>query len=104
MSTLDSKIMDFARIILAASQKQVLKKVVFSKHKDKTIQKTVLTLKNISGRICLQAESFHTDNKAKHENIELSDKLFDRYCDIMATIHSEIPAKIEKIAQKYGAY
>ena len=38
------------------------------------------------------------------ENIELSDKLFDRYCDIMATIHSEIPAKIEKIAQKYGAY
>ena len=38
------------------------------------------------------------------ENIELSDKLFERYCDIMATIHSEIPAKIEKIAQKYGAY
>lgn len=38
------------------------------------------------------------------ENIELSDKLFERYCDIMATIQSEIPAKIEKIAQKYGAY
>ena len=37
------------------------------------------------------------------ENIELSDKLFDRYCDAMATIQSEIPAKIEKIAQQYGA-
>ena len=37
------------------------------------------------------------------ENAELSDKLFDKYCDIMATIQSEIPAKIEKIAQKYGA-
>ena len=34
------------------------------------------------------------------ENMELSDKLFDRYCDCMATIQSEIPAKIEKIAQK----
>ncbi len=38
------------------------------------------------------------------ENMELSDKLFDRYCDSMATIQSEIPARIEKIAQKYGAF
>ena len=38
------------------------------------------------------------------ENMELSDKLFDRYCDCMATIQSEIPARIEKIAQKYGAF
>ena len=37
------------------------------------------------------------------ENAELSDKLFDKYCVIMATIQSEIPAKIEKIAEKYGA-
>ena len=37
------------------------------------------------------------------ENIELSDKLFDRYCYAMATIQSEIPSQIEKIAQKYGA-
>lgn len=32
---------------------------------------------------------------------ELSDKLFDRYCDSMAKIQSSIPSKIEKIAQKY---
>ena len=38
------------------------------------------------------------------ENMELSDKLFDRYCDSLATIQSEIPARIEKIAQKYGAF
>ena len=37
------------------------------------------------------------------ENIELSDKLFDRYCDTMATIQSEIPSRIEKIVQKYSA-
>ena len=38
------------------------------------------------------------------ENMELSDKLFDRYCDSMATIQSEIPSKIEKIADRYGAF
>jgi hypothetical protein len=37
------------------------------------------------------------------ENTELSDKIYDRYCDIMATIQSQIPARIEKIVQKYGA-
>ena len=38
------------------------------------------------------------------ENMELSDKLFDRFCNIMATIQSEIPSKIEKIVDRYGAY
>ena len=38
------------------------------------------------------------------ENAELSDKLFDKYCDTMATIESEIPMKIEKITDKYGAF
>lgn len=37
------------------------------------------------------------------ENPELSDKLFDKYCCAMATIQSEIPSRIEKIAEKYGA-
>ena len=37
------------------------------------------------------------------ENTELSDKIYDIYCDLMASIQSEIPAKIEKIAQKYSA-
>ncbi len=35
------------------------------------------------------------------DNSELSDKLFDKYCDSMARIQSSIPSKIEKIAQKY---
>jgi hypothetical protein len=37
------------------------------------------------------------------ENTALSDKIYDKYCDLMATIQSEIPASIEKIAQKYSA-
>ena len=34
-------------------------------------------------------------------NPEHSDMLFDIYCTEMARIESEIPAKIEKIAQRY---
>ena len=73
MMIFDQKIQDFASAILCSAEKQVLKKAVFSKCKNKEILKTVLTLKNISGNICLQAESFHTDNKAKHENVSLQD-------------------------------
>lgn len=73
MMDFDAKIKDFASAILLSAEKQALKKAVFSKHKDKSITKTVLTLKNISGKLCLQAESFHADNKAKHENIAPQD-------------------------------
>ena len=38
------------------------------------------------------------------ENMELSDKLFDRYCDIMSTIQSELPSTVEKIVNRYGAF
>ena len=38
------------------------------------------------------------------ENAALSDKIYDRYCDLMARIQSEIPSRIEKIADRYGAY
>ena len=34
-------------------------------------------------------------------NSELSDKFFDIYCDEMARIESELPARLEKIAEKY---
>ena len=35
------------------------------------------------------------------DDLELSDRLFDNYCDCMARIQSEIPTKLERIAQKY---
>ena len=73
MKTYDNKICDFASAILCSAEKQAIKKAVFSKHKNKEVTKTVLTLKSISGKLCLQAESFHTDNKAKHENIYLDE-------------------------------
>ncbi len=83
MMNFENKICDFASAILLSAKKQVLKKAVFSKHKDKTITKTVLTLKSISDKLCLQAESFHSDNKAKHENIFLDDYAAEKLCALI---------------------
>lgn len=65
----NEKSFDLACAILGSAKKQLLKKAVFSKSVDKSIVRTTITLKNISGKLCMQAESLHTDNKAKHENI-----------------------------------
>ena len=65
----NEKSLELACAILSSAKKQLLKKAVFSKSADKSIVRTTITLKSISGKPCLQAESLHTDNKAKHENI-----------------------------------
>ena len=83
MMDFDVKIKDFASAIVLAAEKQTLKKAIFSKNKDKSIIKTILTLKNISGKNCLQAESFHSDNKAKHENIPLDSSAYNRICELV---------------------
>ena len=83
MMEFDAKIKDFASALLHFSENQTLKKAVFSKSKDKSIIKTVLTLKNISGKSCIQAESFYTDNKAKHENIVLDGSAHLRICSLV---------------------
>ena len=59
------------RLIEKSASLGVLSKAVFSKPDDKSVKKTVVAPKSISGRIVLQAESFYLDNKAKHKNIEL---------------------------------
>lgn len=83
MMEFDSKIKDFASAILCSAEKQTLKKVVFSKYKDKNTVKTVLTLKKIGEKIVLQAESFHSDNKAKHENIALDENAHGKLCSLI---------------------
>lgn len=60
-------------LIGKATECGVLKKAVFSKPSDAAIKKTVLSVKSISGRDMLQAETFFTDNKARHKNIETDD-------------------------------
>ena len=62
-----------AGLITQAARKGVLKKAVLSKFTEGDATKTTLTVRRIGGKDCLQAESFHTDNKAKHKNLEIGD-------------------------------
>ncbi len=56
-------------LLLLAARKGALKKAVLSRPSDKTLVKTVLSPALIGGSPCLQAESFHADNKVTHKNI-----------------------------------
>ncbi len=60
-------------LLRSSAEKEVLKKAVLSKPLDKTVQKTVLTPRVIGGKLMLQAESFLTDNKAVHKNLDPND-------------------------------
>ena len=59
-------------LLLAASEKK-LKKAVYSKPSDKTLQKSVLTLRESGGKTFLQIERFHRDNKVTHKNFSTGD-------------------------------
>ena len=62
-----------ASCIVLAAEKSKLKKAVFSKPHDATIQKTVLTHRATKQTSFLQAEFFHKDNKVTHQNISLNE-------------------------------
>ena len=59
------------RIIACAAGKGLLRKAVFSRPKDKNIIKAVVSPVKLGDSLCLQAEYFHSDNKATHKNIPL---------------------------------
>ena len=79
----DEKVSLLVRLIEKSAQREVLKKVVFSKPSGGEITKAVITLKSVSGVNCLQIESFHTDNKAKHKNIEIGEN--EAICELIET-------------------
>ena len=60
-------------LISLCAREGTLKKAVFSKPQEKTVLRTVLTLRKIGGKGMTQAETFLTDNKAVHENIAPED-------------------------------
>ena len=62
---------EFAALAMIAARAQSLKKMVFSRPVAGDVLKTVATLRVIGGAPALQLESFHRDNKAKHENLSL---------------------------------
>ena len=71
-----------SQIISSAIERRILKKIVFSKARDKNIIKTVATLFTKGDGLFLQLESFQTDGKAIHRNIAV-DKAPDE-CGAMA--------------------
>ena len=76
-------LLKLSSFVLLAAKKRVLKKAVCSKPADKTLQKTVITLKSIGGSPALQAEHFHKDNKATHKNFVLEELTAELLCELL---------------------
>ena len=83
MSEYSTHLRTTARLITDTARANLLKKAVLSKHTEGDAVKTTLTVRQIGKRACLQAESLHTDNKAKHKNIEIGDE--DALLALLAT-------------------
>ena len=73
MSIYSQQLQNTALLITEAARKGMLKKAVLSKLSEGDATKATLTVRRIGGKDCLQSESFHTDNKAKHKNLEIGD-------------------------------
>ena len=69
----NKEIQTLTELIILSAQKQALKKAVFSKPRDLSLLKMVMSVRSIGGKNMLQAEFFHKDNKATHKNISLED-------------------------------
>lgn len=80
----NEKLIKISSLILLSAEKGLLKKAILSKPLDKAIQKTVLTKRQISKKDALQAETFHKDNKATHQNIFLDGLLAEALCELLA--------------------
>lgn len=78
-------LLKICELILLSAKKNKLKKAIFSRSSDKTVQKSVISLKNISGKIALQAETFHKDNKATHKNLFLAEIAVDELVNIASS-------------------
>ncbi len=75
------------RLIEKSAQTETLKKIVFSKPDGGEVIRSNVTLKTVKGETVLQIESFHSDNKAKHENVKIGEtepliRLISRFLQI----------------------
>ena len=60
-------------LISQTAEASVLRRATLSKPDDKQTVRCVLTVRRIGVRTVIQAETFRADNKALHENIDLTD-------------------------------
>ena len=63
----------FCALIALAAERGLLKRVTLSGPTDPARKKAQLCLRSIGGRPMLQLETFYTDNKARHTNVEMND-------------------------------
>lgn len=76
---------ELLRILTAAARGKYLKKAVLSKSRDRAVVRAVLTLRRVGKDECVQVETFHSDNKATHENLPLtSEVLSSRLAELLA--------------------
>ncbi len=61
-------------LLLLAVSRSALKKAIYSKPADKSLQKVVLTYRGNKEKTFLQAELFHRDNKVTHQNFPSDDQ------------------------------
>ncbi|MBR6410377.1 MAG: SAM-dependent methyltransferase [Clostridia bacterium] len=83
----------FELLFEQASTLHALKKLTLSKPLDPAIQKTVITLRAVGNTEKWQAETFHSDNKVTHDNLDLDQtesvqKLLSEYrqANLMTTV------------------
>ena len=74
-------LLKICELILCSASARKLKKAVLSKPADKTLLRSVLTLRAIGGKAALQAELFHKDNKVTHKNFVLESTDADALCE-----------------------
>ena len=72
-SSINASAQKLVELTLMAVEKNLLKKAVFSKPKDKTLLKLCLSQKQIGKKNMLQCEYFHKDNKVSHRNIPIDE-------------------------------
>ena len=73
-------------LIGLAVEKEALRRIVLSKPTDRSVLKTVASLKKIGSRVMLQTETFYRDGKARHVNVELAD-LAEYLSGLLALYH-----------------
>lgn len=56
----------------------------------------------LSDRLSAPAIFYLASSLIMDENSDMSDKLFERYCDSISSIYSEIPSTVEKIPDVYN--
>ena len=79
-----------SEIIMRGAELKLLKKAVFSKPSDKSIVKSVATLIKLGDKLCVQIETFRSDNKATHKNLSLYDADDFNYLCSFASDFSQI--------------